>query len=95
MQKDIESNNIKILKIERPKYEVVEKQEELLTDEEKQFLKDMCKYHNITSIEFDSDSIDFYDSSRIVNCSDYPKNMKFANVVKNREYTLKELGLEE
>ena len=84
-----------ILKIERPHYEVIEEKKELLTEEEKEFLKDMCKYYNIIKIYFCEDSIDFYDNDCIVNCPDYPHNIKFKNVEKHRYYTLEELGLEE
>ena len=90
-------NQIEILKIERPKYEVVEEKKELLTEEEKEFLKDMCKYYDGVKIIFNNKEINFLDeNNHIVNCPDYPKNMKFQNVKKyGYYYTLKELGLEE
>ncbi len=93
----IERKSLEILKIERPKYEVVEENEELLTEEEKEFLKGMCKYYDITKIKFYDIDVRLFDKdNRIKNCPDYPPNMKFQNVKKtNYYYNLKELGLEE
>ena len=82
----------KILKIERTTYEVVEENKELFTDEEREFLKDICKYYNIIEIEFGSTSIYFFDvDQNVVNNFDYPQNMKIENVERNKFYTLKEL----
>lgn len=39
----IENCTIEVVKIERPKYEIVEEKEELLTEEEKEFLKNYVK----------------------------------------------------
>ena len=36
---NIQENRLEILKIERPKYEIVEEKKELLTEQEKEFLK--------------------------------------------------------
>ena len=97
IKEDIKNNNIEILKIERPKYEVVEEKKELLTEEEKEFWKNICKYYkNISQIFFDINTIklcnkDFY----VVCCLDYPDNINFDNIKKDKHYTLKELGLEE
>ena len=92
---EINNNDIEILKIERPKYEVVEEKKALLTKEEKEFLKDMCKYYYITRINFCINSIDLYNYDRVIICLDYPENIEFKNVKKYTDYTLKELGLEE
>ena len=82
----------KILKIERTTYEVVEENKELFTDEEREFLKDICKYYNIIEIEFGSTSIYFVDvDQNVISNFDYPQNMNFENVEKNKFYTLKEL----
>ena len=90
LQKEIE-----ILKIERPKYEVVEEKKDLLTDEEKEFLKDICKYYNIDNICFYDNYITFKKNDIPQLSPIYPENIKFINVEKWRNYTLKELGLEE
>ena len=96
IQTDIKANDLKILKIERPKYEVVEEKKELLTKEEKEFLKDMCKYYLVQKLVFCDRGIDIWDyNERIVNLPDYPEDLTFSNIEKDKEYTLKELGLEE
>ena len=93
------SYNIEPIKIERigasDWYTVYEKKE-LLTDEEKEFLKDIIKYYdNISQIAFNSNNINFCDNINYIICaSDYPKNLKFGNIKKDKEYTLEELGLE-
>ena len=91
-------NNVEyeIIKIERPKYEEVKEKKELLTEEEKEFLKTICKFYDIKTIYFNKVDIGFYDKNNfIVNASNYTENMKFNKVEKNQYYTLKELGLEE
>ena len=94
---EIEEGHIKILKIERPKYEVVEEKKELLTEEEKEFLKDIIKYFDdIKNIYFNVIDIGFYNKNgNSIAILDYPKNIKFAEIERNKYYTLKELGLEE
>ena len=100
----IEFETIFIIKIERPKYEVVaewKEKKDLLTEEEKEFLKDMCKYYDIGKIAFDIDfnHIKIYDTNNkddcMLACIDYPKSTKFKNIEKYKYYTLKELGLED
>ncbi len=87
-----------ILKIERPKYEVVEEKKELLTEEERKFLKDICKYYkDISQVSFkvDINVIVLHDKNFYAICSiDYPDSMKFDNIKKDNDYTLEELGLE-
>ena len=92
---DLDSKTIEILKIERPKYEVVEEKKELLTEEEKEFLKYMCKYYPINSIWFFDNYISLRKNDIPQLSPAYPENIKFTNVEKWREYTIKELGLEE
>ena len=90
-------NNVKnILKIERPKYEVVEEKRELLTEEEKEFLKYICKYYDVSTIQLGISSICFYTNTDylIINAI-IPEKLQFENIKENKEYTLKELGLEE
>ena len=47
IQEDIKNNSIEIIKIERPKYEVVEEKKELLTEEEKDFLRQALRFIDI------------------------------------------------
>lgn len=42
----------RLLKIERPKYELIEEKKELLTEEEKEFLRSYIKLLNIKNIEY-------------------------------------------
>ena len=95
---DIEDGDSEILKIERIGengwYTVYEKKD-LLTDEEKEFLRDIIKYYDDTAkIEF-SANIDLYNNVGYIICAlDYPKKLKFENIEENKWYTLNELGLE-
>lgn len=85
--------HIEILKIERPTYEVIEEKKELLTEEEKEFLKDITKwYNNISTIMFNQ-YIDMHEGSYCVSCLDYPSNVTFGGIEKNKDYTLEELGI--
>ena len=84
-----------ILKIERPKYEVVEEKKELLTEEEKEFLKDICKYYDVTEIRLNNIEIKIINNGHLVSCFNYPYNMKFENLERGKTYKLEELGLEE
>lgn len=83
-----------ILKIERPKYEVVEKKKELLTEEEKEFLKNMIKYYKVSKIIFSGYDVNIYEEEHIVNCPEYPDDLEFTNIIEEKKYTLSELGLE-
>lgn len=87
---------IEILKIERPKYEVIEvieEKKELLTEEEKEFLISMIKFYNIDKIVFNDKDIDFYENHKVVNCPDNPARLEFENIERYKFYTLEELGL--
>ena len=96
--KDV-NNNFTIIKIERPKYEVVEEKKELLTEEEKRFLK-----HYIEIIE-DLDNGKFKEllkqEERLIiflntGITYYiDLGNKFGKMEINKLYTLKDLGLEE
>ena len=93
-----------VIKVERPKYEVVEEKKELLTEEEKADLKDIIENVNKYSC-MEVNTISFRETNNgklVINCfdNDYcifemviPK--KFSNLNKSERYTLKELGLEE
>ncbi len=94
-----------ILKIERPKYEVVEEKKELLTEEEKEFLKQALKFGNYGSntgneiVKFVGKKgyyIYIYFSEWLSNNTTIyiDKNLYFKNLEEDKRYTLKELGLE-
>lgn len=88
--------DIQILKIERPQYETIEEKKELLTKEEKEFLKDMIRwYSDVSKIIFIGRDVDIYEEEHIINCPEYPNSLEFKNVEERKEYTLSELGLEE
>ena len=95
---------IDIIKIERPKYEVVEEKKELLTEEEKEFLRQALKFGNYGSdtgngtIKFIVKSgyfIELYYEDWTCNTIYIDKKLYFKNLEQEEPYTLKELGLEE
>lgn len=98
------NKHIKILKIERPKYEVIEEneedeQKELLTEEEKELLKQYVKW--IESLN-NGEIICVYRSYSdiVVNLKtqlDYTIDVgaRFEKMENFKDYTLQELGLEE
>ena len=92
IQEDIKNKNIEILKIGRPQYEVVEEKKELLTGEEREFLK---LYMDFTHIITDA----IYKKDGIINFIGYTTELAlykgFNKLIENKHYTLKELGLEE
>ena len=93
-----------ILKIERPKYEVVEEKKELLTEEEKEFLKQALKFGNYGS-NTENETVKFICQSGYYICLYYDEwanntiyidnKLYFRNLIEDKKYTLKELGLEE
>lgn len=89
----------KILKIERPKYEIVEETKELLTKKEKQFLQQYIKIiENLnngeaTSIHRSETGITLYLKTGL--SYQIEIGTKFSNMQQNITYSLKELGLEE
>lgn len=92
-----------ILKIERPKWEVVEEKKELLTEEEIEFLQLVLKFIN-TEIKCITKRIGWNGGLEMIFRENedgsgagywyYIKNSYFKNL-EERGYTLKELGLEE
>lgn len=87
-----------ILKIERPKYEVIEENRELLTEEEKEFLKMYIKIienlnnGKVKSINRNKMTLTLYLETGL---SYYIEvGPKFSNMKLNTTYTLEELGLE-
>ena len=97
---DSKDNLIKeIIKVERPKYEVVEEKKELLTEEEKEFLKQYIKIIEELNNGKVGRIIREVEDIHVVleNGLTYKVEIgiKFGNMKVNNEYTLKELGLEE
>lgn len=97
-------NEIEILKIERPKYELIEEKKELLTDAEKGFLKQALEFGNYKEettngiIKFlikDGCYIKLYYSDYACNAIYFDKKLYFKNLEEDKKYTLKELELEE
>ena len=88
------TGDVEILKIERPNWEVVEEKKELLTKEEREFLKFFVKHYKINQIRFGTFDMDVIsDENRYVTCTYYPENMKFEGVERGRKYTPKELRI--
>lgn len=93
-QKQFNNKSYELLKIERQNYEVIEEKKELLTEEEKEFLKMISKIRidGISHIKRRNGELDITGNTRsIVN---YIPTNKFKGLNEDEEYTLKELGLE-
>ena len=99
----VKENQIEILKIERPKYEVIEEKKELLTEEEREFLKQVLIFMdkkissiNITQILNNKKEIHFNqkEDGSGLGYWYYVKNSFFNGLEIDKVYTLKELGLE-
>lgn len=90
----INSFSIEILKIERPRYEVVEEKKELLTDEEREFLKLYIKFSNkiIDGIKKEDSVLNFMQDNDEYNFIELVDDFK--NLRDGKLYTLSELGLE-
>ena len=93
-----------IVKIERPKYREIEVKKELLTEEEREFLRQILKFGNYGSntengiikyIIKDGYYIELHYEDWACNTIYIDKNLYFRNLERNKTYTLKELGLEE
>lgn len=93
----LENKEIEIIKIERPKYEVIQEKKELLTEEEKEFLKSyikIIKSLNNGQIEY----IARYGVMIVVHLKtklsyDADIGPRFKGMIENKTYTLEELGL--
>ena len=87
-----------ILKIERPKYEVVEEKKELLTEEEKEFLRMIYKFRldgiKIIEKQIDEDGERLKIKGNLDFIANYIPTKEFKGLDFEKEYTLKELGLE-
>lgn len=91
----------KLIKIERQKYEVIEENKELLTEEEKEFLKLMMNFRT-DKLKYVKKAKDYKGEEELMiggNNDQYTINFiptkKFKNLEFNKVYYLKELGLEE
>ena len=89
-----------ILKIERPKYEVVEEKKELLTEEEREFLKQYIKLIGLKKgVKYIKKLINRFLYVILLDGSNFEIEVSYGENFKNLEnekvYTLKELGLEE
>lgn len=94
----VKDEQIEILKIERPKYEVIEEKKELLTEEEKEFLKSYIKFirleNEIEYIEKTKNGIIVLWFSNSGNYKfEIDRYENFIGIQTDKRYTLKELGL--
>ena len=93
----VDKKYIKVLKIERPKYETIEEKKELLTEEEKDFLKQYIKIienlnnGEVKEIYREETYLRLYLKTGL----DYKIEVgtKFSNMKLENTYTLEELGL--
>ena len=85
---------IKVERIGQNGWEVVEEKKELLTEEEREFLKFFVKYYEVESFRFNNDDIGVKKIEDTFICFiDYPENMEFEGVEKYEPYTPKELRI--
>lgn len=88
----------KILKIERPKYEVIEEKKELLTEEEKELLQVMIKnlHTHIKHIKKSGDKIILIknNNEEVAQIIISDTILYFNNLEYRKTYSLSELGLE-
>ena len=102
----INNEDYEILKVERPKYEVVEEKKELLTEKEKKYLRNVIEPLKQNKIKVrKTKGSDMYLEIMIFSDDDYDmfglpyirnfKNLEFKNLTEDKEYTLEELGLED
>ncbi len=94
----LEDKEIEIIKIERPHYEVVEEMKELLTEDEKEFLKQYIKIienldnGKVDGIRRSEENIYLLLETGINYHIEI--GIKFGNMKLDNKYTLEELGLE-
>ncbi len=94
----VKDEQIEIFKLERPKYEVLEEHKELLTEEEKEFLKSYIKFirleNEIEYIEKTKNGIIVLWFSNSGNYKfEIDRYENFIGIQTDKRYTLKELGL--
>ena len=85
---------IEILKIERPKYEVIEEKKELLTEEEKEYIKNYTYFNKIDykTLRISIASIEFINGNFSIACY-VNTNDRFNNIKSGHIYEKEELGL--
>ena len=90
-------NDFTVIKIERPTCEYVELEKYLLTDEEKEYLKQITKISKRSRylrLEYDRNTLRFYedpDNGWILATEDY--EFKFDGLKTEKIYSLEELGI--
>lgn len=97
-----EADYIEIIKIERPNYEIVEEKKELLTDEERIFLKYFIKFNGFKIHFIKKEGVHLFFANNfndvvfnnLGNKSYYYCN-NFKGLEMNKIYSLEELGLED
>ena len=91
-ENDFEIGYHKLLKIERPNWEVVEEKKELLTEGEREFLKIYTKFNKIKydKLRFCTDCVEFWNDISIMS---YHVNNKFKNIELGRFYEKQELRI--
>ena len=100
LKKISDKEKYEILKVEAPMWEEIEfEKKELLTAEEKEFLRFLLKYYKETyRIAFCDADILFYQENDngpdFCQYCQYPDVLDFEGVEENKTYTLKELGME-
>ena len=99
MKENVATYTNKILKIERPVYEVVEEKKELLTEKEREFLKLLNKFRkdgiNIIEKARNDDKIFLIVEGFSGLSSNFIPIQRFEGLEFDKRYTLKDLGLEE
>ncbi len=101
MKSGIKENKIKIIRIERQKYEKVYKKQEILDEVEKKYLSNFLKpfknrVETIVKEEIDEEQyLDIYIKDEgYINLPNFKANTMYKGMKLGKEYTLKELGLE-
>lgn len=93
----VKDEQIEILKIERPKYEVIEEKKELLTEEEKEFLKSYIKIienlNNGEIINIKRCDVRILVHLRTDLYYEAEVGPRFNDMIPGKDYTLEELGL--
>lgn len=93
LYKNIENNKVEILKIERPNWEVVEEKKELLTEEERAFLKVCVKTDNdIYYVQKNKERLFLINKEKTKNVFTINNGNMF-KTLEQKTYTLKELRI--
>ncbi len=102
IENDIKQDAIEILKIDRPKYEKVYGKQEILDEAEKEYLSNVIKpfrnkvkFFEKCNAREEQQYLDIYieDNGYIV-FPEFEENSMYKGMELNKQYTLKELGLD-